>query len=75
MISTENFIAEALSLPVDVRLKLVECLLESLNPPHADVDKLWAIEAERRVAELERGEAKTVPGDEVFRKIREKLAK
>ena len=32
MISTDDFISEAVSLPVDIRLKLVERLLESLNP-------------------------------------------
>ena len=75
MISKEQLISEAISLPVDIRLQLVERLLESLNPSHKEIDELWAIEAERRVAEIERGEVKTVPGEEVFRKLQGRLKK
>lgn len=75
MISKEQLISEAISLPVDIRLQLVERLLESLNPSHKEIDELWAIEAERRVAEIERGEVKTVPGEEVFRKLHSRLKK
>jgi len=75
MISKEKLISEAISLPVEIRLQLVERLLESLNPSHKDIDELWAIEAERRVAEIEKGEVKTVPGEEVFRKLHDRLKK
>lgn len=72
MISKDELISEAVSLPVEIRLQLVEKLLESLNPSHKDIDELWALEAERRVNEIEKGEVETVPGDEVFRKLRER---
>ena len=75
MISKDKLISEAISLPVEIRLQLVEKLLESLNPAHKDIDELWAIEAERRVAEIEKGEVKTVPGEEVFRKLHDRLKK
>lgn len=75
MMSTEEFIDEAVSLPVEIRLRLVERLLESLNPTRADVDELWVQEAERRVGGIEKGEVATVPGDEVFTKIRDRLAR
>jgi predicted nuclease of predicted toxin-antitoxin system len=39
------------------------------------LDELWAIEAERRVAEIEKGEVETVPGEEVFRKLHDRLKK
>ena len=71
MISTEELISEATSLPVDIRVQLVEKLLQSLNPTEKETDELWAAEAERRVKEIETGTVKTVPGDEVFKKIRE----
>ncbi len=75
MISKEQLISEAISLPVDIRIQLVERLLESLNPSHKDIDELWAIEAERRVAKIERGEVATVSGEEVFRKLHDRLKK
>ena len=75
MISKDKILSEAISLPVEIRLQLVEKLLESLNPAHKDIDELWAIEAERRVAETEKGEVKTVPGEEVFRKLHNRLKK
>ncbi|MBU2498095.1 MAG: addiction module protein [Proteobacteria bacterium] len=71
--STEELMSEAVSLPVDIRLKLVERLLQSLNPSQKEIDEMWATEAERRVREIESGEVKTVPGDKVFSKISDRL--
>lgn len=66
----ERVFEEALSLPADERLILVEKLLKSLNLPiEEDIDRLWAEEAERRVAEIENGKANLLSGDEVFAKI------
>jgi putative addiction module component (TIGR02574 family) len=63
------------TLTAEIRLQLVERLLENLSPSHKEIDELWAVEAERRVAEIEKGEVKTVPGDEVFRKLHDRLKK
>jgi putative addiction module component (TIGR02574 family) len=64
---------DALSLPSDARMSLVEKLLISLNLPiHAEIDRLWAEEAERRVSQIDRGEVELIPGNEVFAKIRQK---
>ena len=72
----DRVIEEALSLPADVRLNLVEKLLTSLNLQiDAEIDRLWAEEAERRVSQIEVGEVKMVPGEEVFSKIRAKHEK
>ena len=74
--TNDRVIEEALSLPADVRLCLVEKLLTSLNLPiDEEIDRLWAEEAERRVSQIEEGEAKLVPGEEVFAKIRAKHEK
>jgi putative addiction module component (TIGR02574 family) len=67
---------EALSLPANDRLGLVEKLLRSLNlPTQSEIDNLWAKEAERRVAEIDRGEVDLIPGEKVFEKIRQKYAR
>ena len=67
---------EALSLPADARLTLVDRLLSSLNlPTQAAIDQLWAEEAERRVAEIDHGDVRLVPGEQVFEKIRGKYSR
>jgi len=64
---------EALQLPADARMILVEQLLTSLNlPTQPEVDRLWADEAEKRIAQIDKGEVKLVPGRKVFSNIRKK---
>jgi len=64
---------EALSLPADARLSLIEELIASLNlPTSEEIELAWAEEAERRVAEIEAGEASLQPGEEVFARLRAK---
>ena len=74
--TNDRVIEEALSLPADVRISLVDKLLKSLNlPVDEEIDRLWAEEAEHRVSQIEEGKAKLVPGEEVFAKIRAKHGK
>ncbi len=64
---------EALSLPAEARVSLVEKLLTSLNlPTQPEIDRLWAEEAERHIAQIDKGEIKLVPGKRVFSNIRKK---
>ncbi len=66
---------EVLDLPAEARIGLVDRILASLNlPTRPDIDRLWAEEAERRVAEIDGGMVKLLPGEEVFAKIRRKYA-
>ena len=71
---TADLIAEAISLPVEERALVVDFLLKSLNSPETDVDEKWAVVAKRRLAELRIGEVEAVPGDEVFRKVRNRFS-
>jgi putative addiction module component (TIGR02574 family) len=74
--TTDRVIEDALSLPADVRLDLVEKLLTSLNLPiDEEIDRIWAKEAELRVSQIEEGTTKLVPGEELFAKIRTKHEK
>jgi putative addiction module component (TIGR02574 family) len=74
--TTDRVVEEALSLPADARLSLVDKLLASLNLPiDKEIDRLWAEEAERRVSQIEAGEVKLVPGEQVFSRIRAKYRK
>ena len=69
MIKTKEIFDEAISLPVEIRTKLVEKLLLSLNPSQKEIDKLWAKEAEKKVEEIRSGKVKTISGEKVFKKI------
>jgi putative addiction module component (TIGR02574 family) len=56
------------------RAALALSLIESLDgPPDPDVEEAWRIEIERRVGEIDRGEAQLIPGDEVFARVRRRL--
>ena len=61
---------EAFDLPEKERATLAGLLIESLEPPaEADVEELWAEEAERRWREIESGAVDTIPWDEVRAKL------
>lgn len=70
MPSTTEIIHGAESLPVEERMIVVDSLLRSLNPPDPEMDRKWAAVAKRRLDELHCGKVKTIPGEEVFEKIR-----
>ncbi len=70
---SDKVMDEVLSLPTDARMSLVEKLLASLNlPTQPEIDRVWVEEAERRVAQIDRGEVELIPGEEVFAKLRQK---
>jgi putative addiction module component (TIGR02574 family) len=72
-VTTKDLINEAVSLPVEQRVRLVDALLQTLNPPEAEVDREWAAVAQRRLAELREGKVEPVSGDEVFQRIRKRF--
>jgi putative addiction module component (TIGR02574 family) len=56
------------------RAELALSLLESLDgPADPGVEEAWRLEIERRVSQFERSEVQTIPGDEVFAKLRRRL--
>lgn len=67
---TNDLIAEVTSLPIEERAMVADHILRSLNPPESDIDNKWAAVARRRLAELQSGQAKPVPGEDVFAEIR-----
>jgi putative addiction module component (TIGR02574 family) len=69
----KKIIDDILLLPADARISLVEQLLTSLNlPTQPEVDRLWAKEAEQRIAQIENGKVKLLSGKKVFSDIRKK---
>ena len=64
---------EAASLPLEERARLVDSLLQTLNPVDETVAAAWLATARRRLDELDSGRVAAVPGDEVFEKVRRRL--
>jgi putative addiction module component (TIGR02574 family) len=73
--NTKDLINEAVSLPVEERALIVDSLLRSLNQPESEIDKKWAIVAQRRLAEMKARAVEAVPGQEVFDKIWQRFDK
>lgn len=66
---------EAVSLPVEERAHLVDCLLQTLNPPDATHAAAWAVVARRRLDELRSGKVIPVSGEAVFARIQQRYEK
>jgi hypothetical protein len=61
--------------PTD-RDRLLRRLIADLDEgePDAEADKLWLEEAHRRYEQYKRGEVESIPAEDVFRKIRDRLS-
>jgi len=69
-----EFESKALKLPRRERARLAERLISSLDQEtDPDAEKLWLLEAERRLDELESGSVSGVSADKVFEKARSAL--
>ena len=73
--NTNELIDEAVSLPVEKRILIVDSLLQSLNQPNSEVDKKWNEVAQQRLLDMRSGKIKPIPGEQVFKNIWEKFAK
>ena len=62
---------EALKLTANERAEVAEQLIASLDEaPDTDVEQAWQEEIQKRLQQLERGEVKTIPWEEVQRRLR-----
>tara|TARA_R110000782_G_scaffold158072_4_gene250276 strand:+ start:36 stop:260 length:225 start_codon:yes stop_codon:yes gene_type:complete len=62
---------EALHLPKDERVQLVQRLVLSLeSPSEEELRSDWLLEAQRRAEELDSGSVQVVPGKDVMKKAR-----
>ncbi len=70
-----DLITMAESLPIDIKIQLIDKLLNSLNPLQKEIDELWVKEAEKRVEEIRTNKVKTIPGEDVFKEIQKRFSK
>ena len=72
----DTVLGTALALPPDERAWLASELIASLEEGEdTDVEAAWAVEIDRRIAEVESGEAKTASWEEARARIKSTLAK
>jgi len=68
----EKLEAEALKLTPSERAALAQRLLASLEED-AEIEEAWAVEVERRIAEVERGAVQLIPIEEALARVRAAL--
>ena len=59
---------EVLRLPAAVRFEIVDQILQSLDKPDPEIDRIWGEEAVNRLAACDAGRSKTYSMDEVLGK-------
>lgn len=75
-ISIESLGEAALQLQPDARIQLAHSLVESLSTlSETEFEELWLQEAERRDNELESGQGKAIPGEDIFAQIQNRHGK
>jgi putative addiction module component (TIGR02574 family) len=71
-IDTNQLFSEIELLPVDMKTKLIDKLLSSLNPAKRDAETLWKKEIDSRINAIENGDVSLVNAETVFQKIKDK---
>jgi putative addiction module component (TIGR02574 family) len=71
----EDVLRDAMTLLPEERLQLAQDLFAStMTTEERDIEEAWIAEAERRYADWKAGRTTTIPGEQVFRELREKYA-
>jgi len=66
MSPTKTIISKALNLKPAEKSILIEALLKSLDAPDPKIEKIWAVEAEKRLKAYKTGKIKTISFEEMF---------
>ncbi len=60
-------------LPIDIKTKIVDKILASITPLNSSIDALWIKEVNKRRNDIEIDSVSLVDGNEVFKKISQRL--
>jgi len=69
----DKLLEEIELLPIDLKTKLIDKILASITPINASIDALWLEEGNKRREDIEKGDISLIDGDEVFKKISQRL--
>ena len=60
---------EVETLPIELKTKMIDTLLTSINPIKKSIDTLWIKEVQKRKKQIDSGEVTLTDGEEVFKKL------
>ena len=60
-------------LPIDLKTEIVDKILASITPSNTSIDALWIKEVNKRKTDIESNKVSLVDGDEVFKKMFQRL--
>ncbi|HAH21338.1 MAG: addiction module protein [Omnitrophica WOR_2 bacterium GWF2_43_52] len=67
MSPAKTVISQALHLKPAERFIVIEALIKSLDNPDPAIEKVWVVEAEKRLKAYKAGKAKTVSFEDMFK--------
>ena len=67
---TQGLINQAMMLPIEDRVLVVDTLLQSIHEQDSNIEKEWTTKAKQRLAEIRKGKVEVIPGEVVFDKIK-----
>ncbi|TAN70784.1 MAG: addiction module protein [Methylobacter sp.] len=73
LVDTAELVSVAESLPIALKIQLIDKLLNSLNPVQGNIDALWQQEVEKRLQSIQTGEVIAEDGEQVFAQIWQRL--
>ena len=73
--TVEQLVSEAMALPGEVRARIAELLVESLDADDfGAIEKAWNREAKRRRDEVRAGKVEPIPGDKALQDVRNAIS-
>ncbi len=63
---TQEIVELALKLAPADRFEIAELVLQSLDRPDPEIDRVWIEEAERRLAAYRAGKVQGIPAEDIF---------
>ncbi len=73
--TVEQLVSQAMTLPGELRARLAELLIESLDTDDfGAIERAWNLEAKRRRDEVRAGKVEPIPGDEALQDVRNSIS-
>ena len=69
VLTQQQLFDEVETLPIELKTKMIDTLLNSINPIKKSIDNLWVEEVQKRKQQIDSGEVTLVNGEEVFKKL------